>query len=145
MMTLLIYFTVERLEALFPQLILSQDRLREELIGCHVTSSNQLPQEDKINRFWGLVGKDPRFSELARLMKALLCIPHSNACSERVFSMVRKIVTENRMSLDNTTVCALRSCKVNHSGPAHKYAPSQKVLEGCKICNIQYVYKSRSV
>ncbi|KAJ7341619.1 hypothetical protein JRQ81_005941, partial [Phrynocephalus forsythii] len=80
----------------------------------------------QIDTFWGLLGKEVRFSELPRLMKALLCLPHSNASSERVFSMVRKIVTENRMSLDNSTVCALLSCKINHSGPAHKYTPSKK-------------------
>ncbi|KAL6476210.1 hypothetical protein MHYP_G00147090 [Metynnis hypsauchen] len=130
--------TVERLGALFPQLHLSEDRLREELIDYQVTDSKQLPQEDKIDRFWGLVGKDVRFSELPRLMKALLCIPHSNASSERVFSMVRKIVTENRMSLDNSTVCALLSCKINHSGPAHKYTPSKKVLKDAKSATNLY-------
>ncbi|XP_047236692.1 uncharacterized protein LOC124877498 [Girardinichthys multiradiatus] len=124
--------TVARLGALFPQLSLSEDRLREELIDYQVTDSKHLPQEDKTDRFWGLVGKDVRFSELPRLMKALLCIPHSNASSERVFSMVRNIVTENRMSLDNSTVCALLSCKINHSGPGHKYTPSKRVLKDAK-------------
>ena len=47
------------------------------------------------------------FNNLAALMKSLLCIPHSNAFSERTFSMVRKIVTENRTSSHNNTVCAL--------------------------------------
>ncbi|KAJ7341752.1 hypothetical protein JRQ81_006603, partial [Phrynocephalus forsythii] len=65
-------------------------------------------------------------------MKALLCIPHSNASSERVFSMVRQIVTDNRMSLDNSTVCALLSYKINYSGPAHKNTPSKKVLKDAK-------------
>ncbi|XP_047206297.1 uncharacterized protein LOC124858342 [Girardinichthys multiradiatus] len=130
--------TVARLGALFPQLILSEDRLREELIDYQVTDSKHLPQEDKTDRFWGLVGKDVRFSELPRLMKALLCIPHSNASSERVFSMVRKIVTENRMSLDNSTVCALLSCKINHSGPGHKYTPSKRVLKDAKSATNLY-------
>ncbi|XP_054601663.1 uncharacterized protein [Nothobranchius furzeri] len=129
---------VERLWAMFPQLSLSEDRLREELIDYQVTDSKQLPQEDNIDRFWGLLGKDVRFSELPRLMKALLCIPHSNASSERVFSMVRKIVTENRMSLDNSTVCALLSCKINHSGPAYKYTPSKKVLKNAKSATHLY-------
>ncbi|XP_070408565.1 uncharacterized protein [Nothobranchius furzeri] len=129
---------VERLGAMFPQLSLSEDRLREELIDYQVTDSKQLPQEDNIDRFWGLLGKDVRFSELPRLMKALLCIPHSNASSERVFSMVRKIVTENRMSLDNSTVCALLSCKINHSGPAYKYTPSKKVLKNAKSATHLY-------
>ncbi|XP_034965228.1 uncharacterized protein LOC118082233 isoform X2 [Zootoca vivipara] len=78
---------VERLVALLPQLSLSEDKLREELTDYQLTDSKQLPQEEKIDRFWGLLGKDVRFSELPRLMKALLCIPHSNASSERVFSI----------------------------------------------------------
>ena len=103
----LFYFTVERLGALFPQLRVKEDKMRKEVTDYQVTDSKQLSQEDRIDRFWGLVGKDMRFSELSKLMKALLCIPHSNASSERVFSMVWKTVTENRMLLDKRTVCAL--------------------------------------
>ncbi|XP_033028453.1 uncharacterized protein LOC117060345 [Lacerta agilis] len=120
---------VESLVALLPQLSFNEDKLREELIDYQLTENKQLPQEGKIDRFWGLLGKDVRFSELPRLMKALLCIPHSNASSERVLSTVRKMVTENRMSLDNSTVYALLACKINHSGPAHKYIPSKRVLK----------------
>ncbi|KAF7198990.1 transcript variant X6 [Nothobranchius furzeri] len=128
---------VERLGAMLPQMSLSEDRVREELIDYQVTDSKQLPQEDNIDRFWGLLGKDVRFSELPRLMQALLCIPHSNASSERV-SMVRKIVTENRTSLDNSTLCALLSSKINHSGPAYKYTPSKKVLKNAKSATHLY-------
>jgi len=56
-------------------------------------------------------------------MRALLCIPHSNASSERVFRMVQKIVTKNRMTLDNSTFCALLSCKISHIAQAYKYIP----------------------
>ncbi|MED6237163.1 hypothetical protein ATANTOWER_019952 [Ataeniobius toweri] len=63
--------TVARLGALFPQLSLNEDRLREELFDYQVTDSKHLPEEDKTYRFWGLVGKDVRFGELPRLMKAL--------------------------------------------------------------------------
>lgn len=69
-------------------------------------------------------------------MKALLFIPHCNVGSENVFSMVRK--TENRMALDNSTVGALLSCRINHTGHAHKYTPSQKVLRNAKSAT--YVY-----
>lgn len=117
---------------------LKEDKMREEFTDYQVTDSKQLPQEDRIDRFWGLVGKDMRFSELPKLMKALLCIPHSNASSERVFSMARKIVTENRMSLDNRTVCAVLSCKINHSGSAHKYTPSKTVLKNAKSATNEY-------
>ncbi|XP_060125518.1 uncharacterized protein LOC118081198 [Zootoca vivipara] len=124
---------VESLVALLPQLSLNEDRLREELLDYQLTDTKQLPQEEKIDRFWGLLGKDVRFRELSRLMKALLCIPHSNASSERVFSMVREIVAEKRMALlDNSTVSALLACKINYSGPAYKYTPSKRVLKAAK-------------
>ncbi|XP_060125482.1 uncharacterized protein LOC118081165 isoform X3 [Zootoca vivipara] len=124
---------VESLVALLPQLSLNEDRLREELLDYQLTDTKQLPQEEKIDRFWGLLGKDVRFRELPRLMKALLCIPHSNASSERVFSMVREIVAEKRMALlDNSTVSALLACKINYSGPAYKYTPSKRVLKAAK-------------
>ena len=92
-----------------------------------------------MDRFWGLVGKDKRFSQLARLMKALLCIPHSNASSERTFSMVKKIVTENRTSLNNSTLCALLSCKINFTKPASKYTPSKKTLRAAKSATYIYI------
>lgn len=131
-------FSVSRLGALFPQFLMNEDRLREELIDFQVTDSKDLPQEPRIDRFWGLVGKNDSFTELARLAKTLLCIPHSNASSERAFSMVSKIVTSNRMALDSSTVCALLSCKINHTGQVHLYTPSQKVLRNAKSAT--YVY-----
>ena len=63
---------------MFPQLRLDTDKLREELTDYQVADSKELPQEQRVDRLWGLVGKDERFSQLARLIKALLCIPHSS-------------------------------------------------------------------
>ena len=54
---------------------------------------------------WEKIAGEQIFSNLAALMKSLLCIPHSNASSERTFSMVRKIITESRTSLHNE-LCA---------------------------------------
>ena len=55
---------------------------------------------------WKKVAGKQIFSNLAALIKSLLCIAHSNASSERTFSMVRKIVTKSRTSMHNDTVCA---------------------------------------
>ena len=44
-----------------------------------------------------------RFGTLAQLAKILLVLPHSNADPERLFSMVRKIETEQRKHLDPST------------------------------------------
>ena len=125
---------------MFPQLRLDTDKLREELTDYQVADSKELPQEQRVDRLWGLVGKDERFSQLARLMKALLCIPHSNASSERTFSMVKKIVTENRTSLNNSTLCSLLSCKINYTKPPSKYTPSKKTLRAAKSAT--YIYNT---
>ena len=84
------------------------------------------------------------FSNLTALMKSLLCIPHSNASSERTFSMVRKIATESRTSLHNDTVCALLSCKLNCDRIAAGFKPSKVQLNAAKKATRKYnqAYKS---
>lgn len=53
------------------------------------------------------------YPNLSVVMKALLCIPHSNAQSERVFSMLKKIYTDQRSDLCKETINALLSVKMN--------------------------------
>ena len=54
-----------------------------------------------------------RFGNLVRLWKTLLVLPHSNADPERLFSMVQKVETEQRASLNPATVHDLLSVKMN--------------------------------
>ena len=72
------------------------------------------------------------FSNLAALMKSLLCISHSNASSEKNISMVLKIITESRASLHNDTVCALLSCKLYGDRIAAGFKPSKLQLNAAK-------------
>ena len=131
-------FAVIELGKGLPQLSLDMASLREEVVEYQVVDRAELPEEARIDRFWAIMGKDARFKNLSKLMKALLCIQHSNASSERVFSMVRKIVTEKRMRMDNSTLCSLLSCKLNFPGQAHTYVPSRKVLQAAKHCTFNY-------
>ncbi len=50
-----------------------------------------------------------RFPNLSRLAKCVLALPVSNAETERVFSIVRKIVTDYRTQMDQNALCALLS------------------------------------
>ena len=50
---------------------------------------------------WEKITGEQIFSNLAALMKSLPCIPHSNASSERNFSIVLKVISESRTSLHN--------------------------------------------
>src|SRR4029434_588710 len=42
------------------------------------------------------------------------------------------IVTENRTSLNNSTLCSLLSCKINYTKPPSKYTPSKKTRRAAK-------------
>lgn len=54
-----------------PQLWLDSDKLRGELTDYQVTGSKDVPQEDRVDRFWDLVRTEERLSQVASLMKAL--------------------------------------------------------------------------
>ena len=54
-----------------------------------------------------------RFPNLSQLAKCILALPVSNAEAERVFSVIRIIVTDYRIQMDQSTLCALISCKLN--------------------------------
>ena len=105
------------------------DTLTAEFQDYRACSDSQLPKydpkEDTVDYFWSALGKvksvtdheSLRFSLLSQLAKRLMILPHSNADPERLFSMVRNIVTDHRRRLDPSTICDLLSAKVNNSKP----------------------------
>ena len=56
---------------------------------------------------WRLLPATTKFSTISKRMKTFLLLPHSNADTECVFSMVNKICTEHRADLAQDTVVAL--------------------------------------
>ena len=86
--------TVVRLSQSFPQLGLDEDTLREEFLEYQLQDDAEMPKVQQKDKFLGFMGRkeiagERIFSNLAALMKSLLCVPHSNASSKRTFSMVR--------------------------------------------------------
>ena len=77
-------------------------------------------KKTQVGRYWWEVGEmvqlngQPRFPTLYKLMMGLLTIPASNADSERGFSMLRKVQTDQRSSLSQSTIVALMSIKFNN-------------------------------
>ena len=84
-----------------------------------------------VDRFWSAMAEVRsvtdsetfRYSVLSKLAKILLILPHSNADPERLFSMVRKIETDQRKQLDPSTVCDLLSVKINNDNPCYSNQP----------------------
>ena len=125
--------TLLNLAKRFPQIGLSEPEsldLIEEEFNDFLLSPNDIPQPDTYHvtktterpcagSFWNKVGKmktlegELRFGTLCCLMAGLLTIPCSNADAERGFSILRKVHTEQRSTLNQSTIVSLMSVKFN--------------------------------
>ena len=134
---------VVRLSQSFPHLGLGEDTLRDEFLLYQLQDDAEMPKDLQVDKFWGFMGwkkiADERiFSNLAALIKSLLCIPNSNPNRKKIFSMVQKIVTESRTSLHNDTLCAILSCKLNCDRSAAGFKPSKVELNAVKKATYKY-------
>ncbi len=84
-----------------------------------------------------------KYRNLATLALQLLSIPASNADSERVFSLVRRIKTDFRSSLYTETLSSLIGCNFNKTWMCcERYKFEESLLTAAKKCtherNMQY-------
>ena len=99
----------------------------------------------KAGLFWLEVGKmttfevHPRFNLLHKLMSGLMSIPVSNADSERGFSILRKIHTDQRSNLDQSTIVALITIKFNIDNCCLDIELPPELLRECKKATKSYV------
>ena len=77
-------------------------------------------------------------------MKPLMSIPNSDADSERVFSMLRKIHTEFRSNLDKDTICSLLSSRNNVDGCCYNAAVKKDHFKAAKKATWSYVLSASS-
>lgn len=74
----------------------------------------------------------PLYSNLSDLIKVLLVLPCDQAPVERVFSMVNKFHTKYSPTIQNSSVCALLTCKVNSKVPCPQMAVSNHLAKQVK-------------
>ena len=92
----------------------------------------------RVDVFWGKIGKlesstGKPFGLLSDFAKCLLCIPHGNADSERMFSCINLIVTDHRNQLDTSTIEACLDIKFNSDcADCRKYEPSHDVVKATR-------------
>ena len=112
------------------------DQLEEEF--CLYQTTKDLPgdislQKD-IDTYWGMIGKlesstSKPYRLLSYFVKCLLCIPHGNSDSERMFSQINLIGTDHRNKLQTSTVAACLDIKINSKvKDCRLYEPSQEVI-----------------
>ena len=99
-----------------------------------VAPDHQLPSYDPksangLDHFWSAMSSQKTvasnlelpisfaYSNLARLAKILLVLPHSNVEPERLSRMVENIETQSRSLLSSSTTCDLLTVKMNHDAP----------------------------
>ena len=144
--------TITRLAKQFPQIELSDceslNQLREEFLDYTLSPADlPTPQEYiaagktkkiRIGKYWWEVGKiacldgQPKFPALCKIVMGLLSIPASNANSERGFSILRKIHTDQRSSLKQSTIIDLMSVKFNSHNCCFDSELSEDLLKSCK-------------
>jgi len=91
---------------------------------------------NRIDEFWIAVStKERDLQSLSYVMLSLLAVPHSSAACERIFSCVRKNVTDQISSLANQTIEALMVLKSKPKNFTKEWTDDQ--LE--KIKNAYYI------
>ena len=161
------FATVKRLAKRFPQIELisseSLDLLSSEFTDFLLSPPGDLPsvryykdcsqtEKPRPGPFWWEVSKmktllgELRFPNLAKLMAGLLSIPCSNADAERGFSILRKIHTDQRSNLDQSTIVSLMSLKFNSDSCCHDAELDEELLKNCKkaTCKNLAKYKGKS-
>lgn len=141
-----LYIPVQKLGERF----LSLDReglttLEDEAQDYILTSNSELPSTDNgLEEFWGTLtmkktgSGEFQFQTLCKLSRVLLSLPHSNADTERTFSILRKIQQDYRGNLDQKTVESLLSCKLNNSSDCHQFKPNCELVSAAKKACAMY-------
>ena len=138
-----------------------QEKLQEQFIDYQLLSNNSIPQhvwndatvktdEDgtpclfRMDVIWGQLNAiksadgAPRFHLLAQVALTVLCLPHSNAEEERVFSMIGKNKRAERSSLDvKGTLSSIMTVKLADLN-AKTFTPPASVLKAAKSATYEY-------
>ena len=151
--------TIKSLANRFKQLDLSDaeslGKLREEFMDFTL-SPGDLPdpslyksasgEKPRAGVLWIEVGRmktldgELRFPLLFRLMASLLTIPASNADSERGFSTLKKIHTDQRPSLKSSTIAALMSIRINSEQCCYDTPFTPELHSMCKKATVQSLH-----
>ena len=84
-----------------------------------------------------------RSSKLHQLMAGLLTIPCSKADTERGFSVLRKVHTDQRARLSQSTIITIMSIKMNNSDCCIDTELSDDLLTKCKNATTLTLAKSK--
>ena len=131
----------------------SLDALEEEVSDYKLSPPSAIPSVHRepgkptkcaeLSVYWQEIGRmktlcgTPRFPNFTPLAECILSLPISNADTERVFSIVRKIVTDYRTEMDQSTLCALVLCKLNSNSNCYDLETPKELLKRAKVATVE--------
>ena len=112
-------------------------------VSSHVQGKHhwEMSKASSSSRSIASMFKVARFPKLFYLMAGLLSIPVYNTDSERGFSILRKIHTDQRSNLNQSTIIALMTLKFNSDDCCHDTQLSQELLSRCKKATLMSLGK----
>ena len=78
------------------------------------------------------------YAQLSQLSRIVLSLPHSNADTERTFSVLRKVQTDLRGNLKVKTINSVLSVKLNNPVDCHQYKPEMDLVKATKCACTNY-------
>ena len=104
----------------------------ETEFALYQTMKDLQPMNTHVDVFWGKLGKleSSTGKPFGFLAKCLLCIPHGNANSERMFC-INLIITGHRNQLDTSTIEACLDIKIQ-TADSRKYEPPHDVVKATR-------------
>lgn len=81
--------------------------------------------------FWGNLYKNEGFKSIANFALDVLCVPHSNAECERIFSKINLVKTKPRNRLNNKSLngCLLTAQAVKEQTNCLNFAPTKAMIQ----------------
>ena len=127
----------------------SLDALEEEVLDYKLSPPSAIPSVHKepgkpsksaeLCVYWQEIGRmktlcgTPRFPNFTPLAECILSLPISNADTD----IVRKIVTDYRTEMDQSTLCALVLCKLNSNSNCYDLETPKELLKRAKVATVE--------
>ena len=109
-------------------------------IGKNLSQQSKRKPDIRMDIIWGYLRQ--RFPTSASVALTVLCIPHSNAAEERVFSIIGRNNNKFRPTLQlDGSVNAIMRVKMAYPEaliPCHAWTPSRDLLLKCKRSTRKY-------
>lgn len=112
------------------------DSVHTEWVEYQLEDSSTPTLTTNLAKYWHTA--EINFPNLSRLMQTVLCIPHSNAQSERVFSMLKKVYTDQRSDLCKDSINSLLRIKMNSTTCCHQTELDSSLLKRLKKSAYSY-------